>query len=195
MRVFGRRGRIDVRWERTCPDRAPTRLDSAGLNQAPHVVGRWVRQARDATGLGWCSHDVGGRTSAAAPSTLDRVAGVEDEGTGHPGKRQVERHVEEDRQDERPAVSHGANSNSEQPLGQADEHGRDREHGYNRSPDHRRSGRACRKQARPGLTSYFCIAKSSGSKICRISITSPSLAGHRCAHFMTSSFDFASTSQ
>lgn len=130
MRVFGRRGRIDVRWERTCPDRAPTRLDSVGLNQAPHVVGRWVRQARDATGLGGCGHDVGRRTSAAAPSTLDRVGGVEDKGTGHPGKRQVERHVDEDRKDEWPALSHGANSSSKPPLGQADEHQRDGEHGY-----------------------------------------------------------------
>ena len=120
MRVFGRRGRIDVRWERTCPDRAPTRLDSVGLNQAPHLVGRWVRQARDATGLGGYRHDVGCSTSAGALNALDRVAGFKDKGTGHPGKRQVERHVEEDPEDERPVVSHGANSNSEQPLGQAE---------------------------------------------------------------------------
>lgn len=36
---------------------------------------------------------------------------------------------------------------------------------------------------------------SPASKICRISITSPSSAGQRCAHFTTSSFDFASTIQ
>jgi len=40
---------------------------------------------------------------------------------------------------------------------------------------------------------YF--AKSSGPKICRISIVSPSSAGQRCAHFTTSSLDGASTSQ
>jgi hypothetical protein len=42
---------------------------------------------------------------------------------------------------------------------------------------------------------YFFIAKSSTSKICRISITSPSSAGQRSAHFTTSSFDLASISQ
>jgi hypothetical protein len=44
-----------------------------------------------------------------------------------------------------------------------------------------------------GHAPYF--AKSSGPKICRISMVSPSSAGQRCAHFTTSSFDGASTSQ
>lgn len=42
---------------------------------------------------------------------------------------------------------------------------------------------------------YFFIAKSASSKICRISITSPSSAGQRCVHFTTSAFDGASITQ
>lgn len=43
--------------------------------------------------------------------------------------------------------------------------------------------------------SYFFMAKSSTSKIWRISITSPGSAGQRCAHFTSSSLDPASTIQ
>jgi hypothetical protein len=57
-----------------------------------------------------------GRATRTDLCALGRVRGLEHEGPRHRGKRQVERHVDEDRQDEQPRVAHGADSNLRVPL-------------------------------------------------------------------------------
>jgi len=47
-----------------------------------------------------------GRGTSADPRAFGRVRGLEHEGPRHRGERQVERHVDEDRQDEQPPVPH-----------------------------------------------------------------------------------------
>ena len=110
MRVFGGRGRIDVREERPRPHRAPAPLGRTGRRQ-PLVAferlgkdGPWVaRQRGQRDGLG--------RGTSTDLCALGRIRGLEHEGPRHRGKRQVERHVDEDREDEQPPVPHIADSN------------------------------------------------------------------------------------